>query len=98
MFTCYQHKITFLPDYLRLKTKNNLYPDHIYKGIFFQDLPPLIYLGMQDQYYTFNMFDTQAWLARDYMMGKFEMPSKEERRRSEERRVGKECRSRWGRK
>jgi len=58
-----------------------LYPDHIYKGIFFQDLPQLMYLGMQDQYYTFNMFDTQAWLARDYMMGKFEMPSKEERRK-----------------
>ena len=81
MCTGYQHKFPFLPDYLRLKTKNNLYPDHIYKGIFFQDLPQLIYLGMQDQYYTFNMFDTQAWLARDYMMGKFEMPSKEERRK-----------------
>src|SRR5690625_4899131 len=64
-----------------MKYKNNIYPDHIYKGFFFQDLPQLIYLGMQDQYYTFNMFDTQAWLARDYMMGKFEMPSKEERRK-----------------
>ncbi|HLR35883.1 MAG TPA: hypothetical protein VK071_11235 [Tissierellales bacterium] len=64
-----------------MKTKNNLYPDNLYKGIFFQELPQLIYLGMQDQYYTFNMFDTQAWLARDYMMDKFEMPSKEERRK-----------------
>lgn len=81
MCTGYQHKFPFLPDYLRLKTKNNLYPDNLYKGIFFQELPQLIYLGMQDQYYTFNMFDTQAWLARDYMMDKFEMPSKEERRK-----------------
>lgn len=81
MCTGYQHKFPFLPDYLRLKTKNNLYPDNLYKGVFFQENPQLIYLGMQDQYYTFNMFDTQAWLARDYMMGKFEMPSEEERRK-----------------
>lgn len=80
MCTGYQHKFPFLPDELRLKTKNNLYPDNLYKGVFFNDLPQLIYLGMQDQYYTFNMFDTQAWLARDYMMEKFELPSEPERR------------------
>ncbi|PWH86666.1 NAD(P)-binding domain-containing protein [Brumimicrobium oceani] len=80
MCTGYQHKFPFLPDNMRLKTKNNLYPDHLYKGVFFNENPQLIYLGMQDQYYTFNMFDTQAWLARDYMLGKFELPSKEERR------------------
>lgn len=79
MCTGYQHKFPFLPDQYRLKTKNNLYPNDIYKGIFFNDLPNLIYLGMQDQYYTFNMFDAQAWVARDYMMGKLELPSKEER-------------------
>src|SRR5690606_18643576 len=80
MCTGYQHKFPFLPDELRLKTKNNLYPDHLYKGIFFNDLPQLIYLGMQDQYYTFNMFDAQAWVARDYMMGTLELPSEKERR------------------
>src|SRR5699024_6691419 len=79
MCTGYQHKFPFLPDQYRLKTKNNLYPNDIYKGIFFNDLPNLIHLGMQDQYYTFNMFDAQAWVARDYMMGKFELPPKEER-------------------
>ncbi len=81
MCTGYQHKFPFLPDELRLKTKNNLYPDNLYKGIFFNDLPQLIYLGMQDQYYTFNMFDTQAWVARDFMMNRYEIPSKEERRK-----------------
>jgi len=80
MCTGYQHKFPFLPDELRLKTKNNLYPDNLYKGIFFNELPQLIYLGMQDQYYTFNMFDTQAWLARDYMMGRFKLPSKKKRK------------------
>ncbi|MEO6682395.1 MAG: NAD(P)/FAD-dependent oxidoreductase [Ginsengibacter sp.] len=79
MCTGYQHKFPYLPDNLRLKTNNNLYPNHIYKGIFFNELPQLMYLGMQDQYYTFNMFDAQAWLARDYMMGKFKLPSKKER-------------------
>lgn len=57
-----------------------MYPDQLYKGIFFNDLPQLIYLGMQDQYYTFNMFDTQAWVARDYMVGKYKLPPKSERR------------------
>ena len=79
MCTGYQHKFPFLPDNMRLKTKNNLYPDNLYKGVFFNELPQLIYLGMQDQYYTFNMFDTQAWFARDYMLGRIELPSKEER-------------------
>ncbi|WP_226064718.1 flavin-containing monooxygenase [Kaistella polysaccharea] len=80
MCTGYQHKFPFLPDELRLKTKNNLYPDNLYKGIFFNDLPQLIYLGMHDQYYTFNMFDTQAWVARDFMINRLELPSEGERR------------------
>ena len=35
------------------------------------------FLGMQDQYYTFNMFDAQAWYARDVIMGKLALPSRE---------------------
>lgn len=80
MCTGYQHKFPFLPSKMRVKSGNDLYIDHLYKGIFYQNLPNLIYLGMQDQYYTFNMFDAQAWLARDYMMGDYEIPAKEERR------------------
>src|SRR5690554_663907 len=81
MCTGYQHKFPFLPDELRLKTNNCMYPDDLYKGIFFNNRPSLIYLGMQDQYYTFNMFDAQAWLARDYMMGNYSVPTKKERNR-----------------
>ncbi|MEO8773055.1 MAG: NAD(P)/FAD-dependent oxidoreductase [Gelidibacter sp.] len=80
MCTGYQHKFPFLPDDLRLKTKNNLYPDNLYKGVFFNELPKLIYLGMQDQYYTFNMFDAQAWVARDFMMDRYKLPAKAKRR------------------
>lgn len=74
--TGYQHKFPFLPDNLRLKTKNSLYPDQLYKGVVYNENTNLIFLGMQDQYYTFNMFDTQAWYARDYMLGRIELPSK----------------------
>ena len=77
--TGYQHKFPFLPDELRLKTKNCLYPDNLYKGVVFNENERLIFLGMQDQYYTFNMFDTQAWFARDYMLGRIDFPAKEER-------------------
>jgi trimethylamine monooxygenase len=75
--TGYQHNFPFLPDALRLKTNNRLWPLHLYKGIFWQDDPALMYLGMQDQYYTFNMFDAQAWLARDYILGCYTLPSAE---------------------
>ena len=29
---------------------------------------------MQDQFYTFNMFDAQAWYARDYIIGSINLP------------------------
>ena len=29
---------------------------------------------MQDQFYTFNMFDAQAWYARDYVLGQITLP------------------------
>jgi trimethylamine monooxygenase len=74
--TGYQHHFPFLPDELALKTHNRLYPAGLYKGIFWLDNPKLIYLGMQDQYYTFNMFDAQAWYARDVMLGRIALPEK----------------------
>jgi trimethylamine monooxygenase len=77
--TGYKHHFPFLPDKLRLKTDNRLYPLGLYKGIFWQDNLGLIYLGMQDQYYTFNMFDAQAWYARDAMLGRIELPGADER-------------------
>lgn len=79
MCTGYQHKLPFLPDNLRLKTRNCLYPSNLYKGVVFNENERLIYLGMQDQYYTFNMFDMQAWYARDVMFGRIPLPAKAER-------------------
>lgn len=77
--TGYQHKYPFLPDELSLKSKNVLYPGNLYKGVVWQGNTNLFYLGAQDQYYTFNMFDAQAWFARDVMLGRIELPSAEER-------------------
>ncbi|MGO4999886.1 NAD(P)-binding domain-containing protein [Oceanisphaera sp. W20_SRM_FM3] len=79
MCTGYLFHFPFLPDELRLQTNNCLYPDNLYKGIFFQQNPKLIYLGMQDQYFTFNMFDAQAWYARDAIMGKIPVPEADKR-------------------
>ncbi|QBQ41528.1 NAD(P)/FAD-dependent oxidoreductase [Sphingobacterium psychroaquaticum] len=77
--TGYQHKFPFLPDNLRLKTKNCLYPDGLYKGVVSQANERLLFLGMQDQYYTFNMFDTQAWFVRDYILDRIQLPDHTER-------------------
>ncbi len=79
--TGYQHSFPFLDDDLRLRTHNRLWPDNLYKGVFWQDNPKLMYLGMQDQYYTFTMFDAEAWLARDYVIGRFKLPDAAERRK-----------------
>lgn len=77
--TGYLHHFPFLDEALRLKTRNRLYPPNLYKGIFWQTNPALQFLGMQDQYYTFNMFDAQAWYARDIVLGRISLPSPEER-------------------
>ena len=73
--TGYKHHFTFLPDDLRLKTANRLATADLYKGIAWIHNPKLFYLGMQDQWFTFNMFDAQAWWARDVIMGKIDIPS-----------------------
>jgi trimethylamine monooxygenase len=36
--------------------------------------PSLFYIGMQDQWFTFNMFDAQAWWARDVILGRIQIP------------------------
>jgi trimethylamine monooxygenase len=78
MCTGYLHHFPFLHDDLRLKTRNRLYPPGLYKGVFWTANPKLIYLGMQDQYYTFNMFDAQAWYARDVILGRLSLPVESE--------------------
>lgn len=72
--TGYKHHFPFLPDDLRLKTANRLAANDLYKGVVYTQNPDLFYLGMQDQWYTFNMFDAQAWWVRDVIMGRISLP------------------------
>jgi trimethylamine monooxygenase len=76
--TGYLHHFPFLEENLRLKTRNRLNPPGLYKGVFWEKNPKLMYLGMQDQFYTFSMFDAQAWLARDFVLGRVKLPSQAE--------------------
>jgi trimethylamine monooxygenase len=72
--TGYQHHFPFLPEDLRLKTTNRLWPLDLYRGVFWEGNPKLSYIGMQDQFYTFNMFDAQAWYVRDQIIGRIKLP------------------------
>lgn len=40
---------------------------------------------MQDQWFTFNMFDAQAWFVRDVILGRHQLPEAEDRRADAER-------------
>ncbi|WP_443636805.1 NAD(P)-binding domain-containing protein [Candidatus Njordibacter sp. Uisw_058] len=76
--TGYLHHFPFMHESLNLKTNNRLYPVDLYNGVVWQHNPKLMYLGMQDQWYTFNMFDAQAWYARDVIMGRVALPTQPE--------------------
>ena len=78
--TGYLHHFPFMDNALKLKTDNRLWPLNLYQGVVWEDNPKLMYLGMQNQFYTFNMFDAQAWYARDVIMGRIQLPSLEEMR------------------
>jgi trimethylamine monooxygenase len=76
--TGYNHHFPFLPDDLRLKTANRLATADLYKGVAWVNNPALFYLGMQDQWFTFNMFDAQAWYVRDVIMDRIALPGSRE--------------------
>ena len=76
--TGYKHHFPFLPDDLRLKTANRLATADLYKGVVWNKNSDMFYLGMQDQWYTFNMFDAQAWWVRDCIMDKISLPTSAE--------------------
>ncbi|OAL83112.1 NAD(P)-binding domain-containing protein [Acinetobacter terrae] len=76
--TGYLHSFPFMQEPLRLKTNNILYPLNLYQGVVWEQNPQLFYLGMQDQWYSFNMFDAQAWYARDVILGEIALPSLDE--------------------
>jgi len=72
--TGYLHHFPFMQDDIRLSATNLLWIPGLYQGVALEKNPKVMYLGMQDQFYTFNMFDAQAWWARDVIMGRIELP------------------------
>ena len=88
--TGYRHHFPFMAPELRLATANRLATADLWKGVVFASNPALFYLGMQDQWYTFNMFDAQAWFARDVILGRIDVPDEAARRADVEARVAAE--------
>merc|ERR1712193_368196 len=77
--TGYLHYTPFLEDKLRLRSPNVLFPPNLYKGIIFTPggNNKMLYLGTQDQYYTYTMFDVEALWALKYVLGDIKIPDKE---------------------
>lgn len=88
--TGYLHHFPFLEERLRLKTANRLATADLYKGVVWAHNPKLFYLGMQDQWYTFNMFDAQAWYVRDIILGRIEVPDRDQMLADVDARVAEE--------
>ncbi|WP_299875466.1 NAD(P)-binding domain-containing protein [uncultured Sulfitobacter sp.] len=74
--TGYRHHFPFMADNIRLRCPNILATPDLYKGVAYINNPNVFYLGMQDQWFTFNMFDVQAWWARDVIMGRVDIPDR----------------------
>ena len=77
--TGYQHNFPFMAEGLKLRTANRLATADLYKGVVWVDNPKLFYLAMQDQWFTFNMFDAQAWYVRDIVLGRINVPDRDGR-------------------
>jgi trimethylamine monooxygenase len=88
--TGYQHHFPFMENALRLRTANRLASSDLYKGVALISDPDMFYLGMQDQWFTFNMFDAQAWWVRDAIMGKIAIPGRTEMEADIAERVARE--------
>lgn len=80
--TGYKHSFPFLPDELRLRTHTCLYPPGLYRGVVWTGEAPqphrLLYIGMQDQWWTFSFFDLMAYYARDLILGRIALPPRAE--------------------
>jgi len=76
--TGFLHYYPFLEDKLRLRSKNVFYPPNLYKGIVFTQggNNKMLYIGTQDQCYTYTMFDVEALWALKYVLGDIKLPDK----------------------
>jgi len=73
-----------MADNLRLATRNRMYPDHLYKGLLFHNLPRVAYLGMQNIFFSFPGLDIEAWYICAVILNRIKIPSQDERLRDME--------------
>ena len=76
--TGYRHHFPFLEEKLRLKTKNRYVPDSLFEGTVFMDNNQMFYIGMQDQKFSFPLFEAQSFYIRDVILNKIKLPEKTE--------------------
>ena len=76
--TGYLHHYPYLEENIRLRSPNVLYPHKCYKGIVYTEggNNKVLYCGIQDQYYTYTMFDAVALWAVKYILGEIKLPNK----------------------
>ena len=72
--TGFRHHYPHFHEDIRLDSPNCLWLDQLYKGVVWKKNPQCFYLGAQDQFFTFNMFGTQAWYVRDIILGDIKVP------------------------
>ena len=59
-FTGYLHKFDFLGDELKLNSRNVYVPPGLYKQTVSMKNNRLFFIGMQDLYYTYTLFQAQG--------------------------------------
>ena len=47
----------------------------LFKGVFLNSNPNVMYVGMQHQMITFPMSDVQAWLCKDFILSRYSIPT-----------------------
>ena len=65
--TGYRYHFPFLDEDLRLRSAPSLYPEGLYRGTLWLNggNNKVFYMGVQDQYFSFTMFDAQGqWISR----------------------------------
>lgn len=75
--TGYLTKFNFLGEKLTLNARNVFVPPGLYKQCVSMKNKNLFFIGMQDLFYTYTLFQAQAYLVRDIISGKFVVPDKE---------------------
>ena len=80
MATGYLHSFPFVEPILRMKPENVYYPNQLYKGVVFLNGGgnQMMYVGMQNQAFSFPMFDAQAMWSLSYILGDIKVPTKDE--------------------